>query len=303
MMQKYEQIMQPAGPQCSCSNNGSDQLATANVNRCSQHQVGNISDTASASSDLSALVCVCLAVPKDTATRTRTKARAHADMLTSADVHSADEQASSPLMRGMVDCNSNTASLEQEQNKKATSDVQQKEISVASSDCVTEKTTETTVGSLNLNDSRSSSTYLAQNKSEIEKVTEKSSESHPQRSASSPTNDSSSSSTDLLYQALHNRAINDSSSSSSADAETETDELLSSQDDEAKALRNKIENSTQIIRKRKRKRKHQAHPTAQDQSVSSLNSNSSSLSAVTTQAPYLYDSSSSSTGSPKPKPE
>ena len=299
MMQKYEQIMQPAGPQCSCSNNGSDQLATANVNRCSrQHQVGNISDTASASSDLSALVCVCLAVPGDTATHTRTKAW-HADMLTSADVHSADEQATSPLMRGMVDCNSNTASLEQEQNKKATSDEQQKEISVASSDCVTETTTETSVGSLNFNDSRSSSTYLAQNKSEIGKVTEKSSESHPQRSASSPTNDSSSSSTDLLYQALHNRALNDSSSSSSADAET--DELLSSQDDEAKALRNKIQNSTQIIRKRKRKQ--QAHPTAQDQSVSSLNSNLSSLSAATTQALYLYDSSSSSTGSPKPKPE
>lgn len=280
--------MHSAGPHCSCSssNEESDQLANANINRCSQHQVGNIDRCASSGSD--ALNCLAAPEDKDTATHTPTKALALVDKLESSDVSSADEHVSLPSMRGMGDCNCNTATLEQK--KKATSDEQQKEIGVASSDCATE----TSVSSLN--DSRSSSKSLAPNKSENGKAAKKSSEAHPKRSVSL-TNDSSSSSTDLLYQALHDRALNDSSSSSSADAGR--DQLLSSQEDEAEASRNERRNKSQNLKRIRRKRKRRVHPTAEDQSVSSLNSNSSSSSPVLGRA--QCDSSSSSSGSPKPE--
>ena len=297
-------------PTCSSSND--DRCSQ----RCSQHQAGNISDTASSDSNPLA----CQAATRDTVTHTRTEASAHGYMLASADVHSTDHQASLPLMRGNGD--DNTAALEKKKKPMGEefehdemtyrSNEKRREMGVVTSDCATE----TSVGSLN--DSRSSSTSLTRSKSKSRKVADKSTGSHLHRtSESSPTNySSSSSSTDLLYRALHNdRSINDSSSSSSADAET--DQLTSSQRDveaetdlgssssadakaetnrrtssqKDKATHSKSQNLTQIRRKRKR----HVHPTAQDQSVSSLNSNSSSSSAVLAHA--LYDSSSSSTDS------
>eukprot|EP00984_Skeletonema_dohrnii_P036148 scaffold36779_cov155-Skeletonema_dohrnii-CCMP3373.AAC.1 len=302
--QEEEQTMQSV-PRCSSSND--DRCSQ----RCSQHQVGNISDTAS--SDSNPLTCQA-STTRDTVTHTRTEVSAHGYMLASANVHSTDHQASLPLMRGDGDDNTEKEKPMGEELKhemKYRSNEKRREMGVVTSDCATE----TSVGS--------SSTSLTRSKSKSRKVADKSTGSHLHRtSESSPTNYSaSSSSTDLLYRALHNdRSINDSSSSSSADAETnkltssqrdvetetdlgssspadakaETDRSISSQKD--KATQSKSQNLTQIRRKRKR----HVHPTAQDQSVSSLNSNSSSSSAVLAHA--LYDSSSSSTDS-GPRPE
>lgn len=141
-----------------------------------------------------------------------------------------------------------------------------------------------------LNDSRNSSTPPDKTKSKSDEVVHETSQPSAHENASSPNNDSSmsSTSTDLLYRAMHNdRSLNDSSSSSSA----WTDQLISSSD--------KSQSKGQDSRQNKRKRKRTiVHPTAQDLSVSSLGSsvNSSSAAAVLA-ARAQHDSSSPSTGS------
>ena len=108
--------------------------------------------------------------------------------------------------------------------------------------------------------------------------------------AASRSNDSSMSSTDLLYRAMHNnRSLYDSVSSSSIET---LKQPIFSQDSRMMIPSKEGRNKSLVQSSRKRKRNVQI--TAQDQSVSSLNSSSSSSSELLLANTQCYDSSSSS---------
>ncbi len=266
------QTMQPAAPQHSCSNDRELDLQGIH------HKAGSASNA-----------LVFQDTPHDATTHTRPNStHAHGYTPTSTDVHSLDEQVSLLLMRG--EGGSNAAVLEQKEKALQNEELEREMDKASEKQGKSDYTTDTCASSLK--DSSQSSISLAKTKSKSNsrKPTNKSTGSHPyQTSVSSPNNYSSSSSnsTELLYRALKNdRALNDFSSSS-----TETDQQLTSSQDDKKPRSNSQDSTTQNEPNRKRKI---LHPTAQDSSVSSLGNDSCSSFAGLGHAEY--DSSSSSTG-------